>query len=64
MAESRERFLEGMDITLKAWCQERLAYEGQFYRLPEVMVVPHPHPPIAIAATHSPASVEAAVAHR
>jgi alkanesulfonate monooxygenase SsuD/methylene tetrahydromethanopterin reductase-like flavin-dependent oxidoreductase (luciferase family) len=68
MAESRERLLEGMDITLKAWRQERLAYEGQFYRFPEVMVVPHPlqhpHPPIAMAVTHSPASVEAAVAHR
>lgn len=68
IAESRERFVEGMDITLKAWGQERLAYEGTFYTFPEVMVLPkpvqRPHPPIWMAVTHSPASVDLAVQHR
>src|SRR4029450_10544391 len=68
MADARERFLEGLATPPNAWRPERLASEGQFYRFPEVMVVPKPlqlpHPPIAMAVTHSPASVEAAVAHR
>jgi alkanesulfonate monooxygenase SsuD/methylene tetrahydromethanopterin reductase-like flavin-dependent oxidoreductase (luciferase family) len=68
MAESRERFIEGMDIAVKAWSQERMSYEGQFYTIPEVMVVPRPwqqpHPPIWMAVTHSPASVDLAVQHR
>jgi alkanesulfonate monooxygenase SsuD/methylene tetrahydromethanopterin reductase-like flavin-dependent oxidoreductase (luciferase family) len=68
IAESRERFVEGMDIALQAWSQERMAYEGKFYTIPEVMVVPRPvqqpHPPIWMAVTHSPESVEIAVKHR
>lgn len=68
IAESRERFVEGMDIALQAWSQERVAYEGKFYTIPEVMVVPRPiqqpHPPIWMAVTHSPASVDIAVQHR
>lgn len=68
IAESRERFVEGMDIALQAWSQEAVAYEGQFYRFPEVMVVPRPiqqpAPPILMAVTHSPESVELAVRHR
>lgn len=68
MAESRERFVEGMDITLKAWTQERLSYDGKFYTIPDIMVIPRPlqqpHPPIWMAVTHSPASAELAVQQR
>ncbi|MGE3541067.1 MAG: LLM class flavin-dependent oxidoreductase, partial [Candidatus Tectimicrobiota bacterium] len=68
IAESRERFIEGMDIALQAWSQERVSYRGTFYTIPEVMVLPRPlqqpHPPIWMAVTHSPASVELAVQHR
>lgn len=68
MSESRERFLEGMDIATQAWSQERLAYAGQFYNFPEVMVIPRPlqqpHPPIWMAVTHSPESVDIAVRNR
>ncbi|MBM3226054.1 MAG: LLM class flavin-dependent oxidoreductase [Candidatus Tectomicrobia bacterium] len=68
IAESRQRFVEGMDITLKAWSQDQITYEGQFYTIPEVRVIPkplqQPHPPIAMAVTHSPASVDFAVQHR
>ena len=65
MAESRERFIEGTDIALKAWTQDKLSYQGNFYSFPEVMVIPKPvqkpYPPIFMAVTHSPESVEIAV---
>lgn len=68
IAESRERFVEGLDIARRAWSQDTVAYAGKFYTIPEVMVVPRPvqqpHPPIWMAVTHSPASVELAVQHR
>ena len=68
MAESRDRFVEGMDIAVKAWTEERFAYEGKFHSFPEVMVIPKPvqkpHPPIWMAVTHSPESVDVAVSNR
>ena len=68
MSESRDRFVEGMDIAVKAWTEERFAYEGKFHSFPEVMVIPKPvqkpHPPIWMAVTHSPESVDVAVSNR
>ena len=68
IAESRDRFVEGMDIAIKAWTEERFAYDGKFFSFPEVMVIPkpvqRPHPPIMMAVTHSPESVEIAVSNR
>ena len=68
MSESRERLVEGMDIAVKAWTQERFAYSGKFHSFPEVMVIPKPvqkpHPPIWMAVTHSPESVDVAVSNR
>ena len=68
IAESRDRFIEGMDIAVKAWTEERFAYDGQFFSFPEVMVIPKPvqkpTPPILMAVTHSPESVEIAVSKR
>ena len=68
IAESRDRFVEGMDIAIKAWTEERFAYDGKFFSFPEVMVIPkpvqQPHPPIMMAVTHSPESVEIAVSNR
>ncbi len=68
IAESRDRFVEGMDIAVKAWTEERFAYGGKFSSFPEVMVIPkpvqRPHPPIMMAVTHSPESVEIAVSNR
>ena len=66
MNEARERFVEGLDIAVKAWTHERFpAYEGDFYTIPEVMVLPKPvqkpHPPICMAITHSPDSLDIAV---
>lgn len=68
ISESRDRLVEGMDIAIKAWTQERFVYEGKFYSIPEVMVIPKPvqkpHPPIWMAVTHSPESVDVAVSNR
>ena len=52
--EGRPRFLEALDLVLRAWTQERVSYQGQFYCVPEVQVAPRPlqqpHPPVYIAA--------------
>jgi alkanesulfonate monooxygenase SsuD/methylene tetrahydromethanopterin reductase-like flavin-dependent oxidoreductase (luciferase family) len=68
IAESRDRFVEGMDIAIKSWTEERFSYDGQFFKFPEVMVIPkpvqQPTPPILMAVTHSPESVEIAVSNK
>ena len=68
ISESRDRFVEGMDIAIKAWTEERFSYSGQFFDFPEVMVIPkpvqQPTPPILMAVTHSPESVEIAVSNQ
>lgn len=68
IAESRDRFVEGMDIAIKSWTEDRFSYDGQFFKFPEVMVIPkpvqQPAPPILMAVTHSPESVEIAVSNK
>jgi alkanesulfonate monooxygenase SsuD/methylene tetrahydromethanopterin reductase-like flavin-dependent oxidoreductase (luciferase family) len=53
-AENRDRFIEGLDVILKAWSSERLSYHGRFFDLEDLSVVPkpvqQPHPPIRVAA--------------
>lgn len=54
MEKSREMFQEGLDIILKAWTQERISYEGKFWKIPQpVEVLPkpvqRPHPPVWVA---------------
>lgn len=52
-AESRGRFLEALDIILKAWGQEPFSHEGQYFSFHDVTVVPkpcqQPYPPIRVA---------------
>jgi alkanesulfonate monooxygenase SsuD/methylene tetrahydromethanopterin reductase-like flavin-dependent oxidoreductase (luciferase family) len=54
-AESRDRFLETLDILRKAWTQERFSYKGRYFEFKDVCVMPKPfqkpHPPIRMAAT-------------
>ena len=54
-SESRERFLETLDILVKAWTLERFSHEGTYYHFRDVCLVPKPfqkpHPPIRVAAT-------------
>ena len=51
--EGRERFLEGLDLVLKAWTSDVLSYHGKYYQVEGVSVVPKPyqkpHPPVYIA---------------
>jgi natural product biosynthesis luciferase-like monooxygenase protein len=53
-AESRERMLESLELILQAWTTERLSFQGKFYSVPNLSVVPkpvqQPHPPVRIAA--------------
>jgi alkanesulfonate monooxygenase SsuD/methylene tetrahydromethanopterin reductase-like flavin-dependent oxidoreductase (luciferase family) len=48
--ENRERFDEAMQIVLAAWTEERVRFEGRYYRVPEARVIPkpvqQPHPPM------------------
>ena len=57
--ESAPRFHETVDIVLKAWTNQRLTYEGRFYRYDDVEVLPKPlqapHPPTWMAASSTPA---------
>jgi alkanesulfonate monooxygenase SsuD/methylene tetrahydromethanopterin reductase-like flavin-dependent oxidoreductase (luciferase family) len=54
-AESRDRFLETLDILVKSWTQARFTHEGKYFQFRDVCLVPkplqRPHPPIRIAAT-------------
>src|SRR5215471_14328039 len=51
--ESRDRFLEGLDIVLGAWKNERFSYHGRFFQIDNLMVVPkpvqQPYPPLRVA---------------
>jgi alkanesulfonate monooxygenase SsuD/methylene tetrahydromethanopterin reductase-like flavin-dependent oxidoreductase (luciferase family) len=53
--ESSDRFRECVEIVLAAWRQERVVYEGRFWRYDGVEVLPkplqQPHPPVWLAAT-------------
>ena len=53
VGEGRERFLEGLDLVVKAWTSEELNYEGKYYQVSGIRVVPKPyqkpHPPVYIA---------------
>ena len=53
-AESRERMLESLEVILKAWTSERLSFQGKFYQIKDLSIVPkpvqQPHPPIRVAA--------------
>jgi alkanesulfonate monooxygenase SsuD/methylene tetrahydromethanopterin reductase-like flavin-dependent oxidoreductase (luciferase family) len=57
--ESAPRFHETVDIVLKAWTNQRLSYQGQFYQYDNVEVLPKPlqtpHPPVWMAASSTPA---------
>ena len=51
MAQSREMYAEGLDIIIKAWTNEKVNYDGEFWKIREpVEVLPKPmqkpHPPI------------------
>src|SRR5262245_34889275 len=54
MEHTRERFDECMEVIRRAWTEERVTFDGQFYKVPGVAVFPkplqQPHPPLWTAA--------------
>ena len=59
--ESRERFDEAVQILQRAWTDDRFSYDGRFFKIPEVRVIPkplqRPHPPLYQVCV-SPDSIE------
>jgi alkanesulfonate monooxygenase SsuD/methylene tetrahydromethanopterin reductase-like flavin-dependent oxidoreductase (luciferase family) len=59
LAENRARFDEALAIIRLAWTQERFSYQGRFYDIENLSVVPkpvqRPHPPIRVG-VHTPES--------
>ena len=53
-SESRERFLETLEIVKRAWMQGRFSYEGKYWHFENASAVPQPfqkpYPPIRVAA--------------
>jgi alkanesulfonate monooxygenase SsuD/methylene tetrahydromethanopterin reductase-like flavin-dependent oxidoreductase (luciferase family) len=53
-AETRERFVEALEVIRQAWIGERLSYQGKYLHVQDLPVFPRPvqkpHPPIRIAA--------------
>lgn len=45
-----ERFLEGLQIIIKLWTEERVTFKGKYYKLENATLLPKPlqkpHPPI------------------
>jgi alkanesulfonate monooxygenase SsuD/methylene tetrahydromethanopterin reductase-like flavin-dependent oxidoreductase (luciferase family) len=39
---SNRKFAEAVDIIERAWSTERFSYDGEFYKVPELAVLPHP----------------------
>jgi alkanesulfonate monooxygenase SsuD/methylene tetrahydromethanopterin reductase-like flavin-dependent oxidoreductase (luciferase family) len=59
--ERQKMASEALEIIVKAWTQEEVTYNGQYWQYDEALPVPKPyqkpHPPIWVGA-HSPASLE------
>lgn len=53
IAEKLGRFQESLEIMVGAWTNEEFTYEGRFYQVPRLTVMPRPyqkpHPPIWVA---------------
>jgi alkanesulfonate monooxygenase SsuD/methylene tetrahydromethanopterin reductase-like flavin-dependent oxidoreductase (luciferase family) len=53
-AESQRRFLEALEIIVRAWTEDCFAYDGECFTVPEVSVFPkpvqRPHPPLYVVA--------------
>lgn len=64
--ETRDvRFREALDIILGLWTTPRFTYHGEFYQVNELTIAPlpvqQPHPPVYLAVSRTPASVDVAV---
>ena len=59
--ERRQMAQEALEIIIKAWTEDTVTYQGDYWQFDEALPVPKPyqspHPPVWVAA-HSPASLE------
>lgn len=64
-SESQERFQDSIKIVQGLWTTPEFSYESQYYTLNRLNLVPlpvqQPHPPIYIAATRTPTTLQFAV---
>jgi alkanesulfonate monooxygenase SsuD/methylene tetrahydromethanopterin reductase-like flavin-dependent oxidoreductase (luciferase family) len=55
LEESRPRYDEAIDILLGSWTKDKFSYQGQFYKMKDLEVVPKPvqkpHPPLYTGGT-------------
>ncbi|MBI1885847.1 MAG: LLM class flavin-dependent oxidoreductase [Chloroflexi bacterium] len=62
MDESRARFDECLDVLLKAWTEESFSYEGKYWQVSDVSVLPRPvqqpHPPVYVASWMTPETIK------
>jgi len=42
LEENQERYVEALDILVKAWTEERFSYDGKYYKVKDLSVVPRP----------------------
>ena len=64
--ESRDaRFQEALDVILGLWTTPEFTYHGEFYQVDGLTLAPtplqRPHPPVFLAVSRTPASVDVAV---
>ena len=59
--EKLNRYKEALEIVLKAWTEEEFSFDGQYWKLPNLRLVPRPiqkpHPPIWVASRYTPRDV-------
>ena len=59
------RTQEALDVILGLWTQSDFSYDGEFYRVKDLTIAPsplqQPHPPVYLAVSRTPASVDVAV---
>jgi alkanesulfonate monooxygenase SsuD/methylene tetrahydromethanopterin reductase-like flavin-dependent oxidoreductase (luciferase family) len=55
LEESRPRYDEAIEILIRAWTQDKMSFDGQFYKVKDLAVVPKPvqkpHPPLFTGGT-------------
>ena len=56
MEKTRERFDEALEVIRRAWTEDVVSFEGEFYRVPGLRVAPKPlqkpHPPLWFGGHH------------
>ena len=61
MEEKLDRYKEALEIIVGVWTTEEFSYDGRFWKVPRLTLVPRPvqkpHPPVWIASRYTPRDV-------